>query len=108
VGWATATAANGRAANEEELMQRFGLTTCAARGVAIRCVPAGVHRRGEDRQLHAGGRLRDGCGPLDPQVLDRADTESVPSLIAVSVVTPIFVPEVVLFVPDVIFAKDRR
>jgi TRAP-type C4-dicarboxylate transport system permease large subunit len=37
-----------------------------------------------------------------------ADTESVPSLIAVSVVTPIFVPEVVLFVPDVIFAKDRR
>ena len=37
-----------------------------------------------------------------------ADTESVPSLIAVSVVTPIFVPEVVLFVPDLVFGKDRR
>jgi len=39
-----------------------------------------------------------------------ADPESLPSLIAVSAMTLLlsFVPEVVLFVPDLIFGKDRR
>ena len=73
---------------------------------------AGVHHRGDHRQLHAAGRRRDVRGLLRSCAARSANirANSTPFLIAVSVVTLllIFVPEVVLIVPDLIFGKDMR